>query len=337
QVEAVRTRLGAKAEEIDRIAAAAAEARDRAAAADAEFAALQAEVGALDEGEFGLDERHEAAVAAHDAAKARVRALGEAEREAERDRATWSARKEALALGLTRKDGAGALLAAGTRLPGLLGSVAALLTVRPGHEAALAAALGGIADAVAVSSPADAAEALRLLKTDDGGRAGLLIGRAPVPGQAGAGQTGDERAGAAGGGAGGGPADAVGGAASSGDSPGAAGARSGWPALPGAAQWAVDLVEAPPALRPALDRALDRVAVVVDLDSARDLVATRPGVRAVTADGDLLGADWAVGGSASAPSVIEVQAAVDEAETRLAEAESRRTGVAAELVEAKAA
>ena len=191
QVEAVRTRLGAKAEEIDRIAAAAAEARDRAAAAEAEFAALQAEVGALDEGEFGLDERHEAAVAAYDAAKARVRALGEAEREAERDRATWSARKEALALGLTRKDGAGALLAAGTRLPGLLGSVAALLTVRPGHEAALAAALGGIADAVAVSSPADAAEALRLLKTDDAGRAGLLIGRVGVPGRAGDGPAGE--------------------------------------------------------------------------------------------------------------------------------------------------
>ena len=347
QVEAVRTRLGAKAEEIDRIAAAAAEARDRAAAADAEFAALQAEVGALDEGEFGLDERHEAAVAAHDAAKARVRALGEAEREAERDRATWSARKEALALGLTRKDGAGALLAAGTRLPGLLGSVAALLTVRPGHEAALAAALGGIADAVAVCSPADAAEALRLLKTDDAGRAGLLIGHAAVPGPAGDGPAGAVGGAVDGGGAvgraavpgraGDGSAGAVDGGALSGDSPGAARGRSGWPALPGAAQWAVDLVEAPPALRPALDRALDRVAVVVDLDSARDLVATRPGVRAVTADGDLLGADWAVGGSASAPSVIEVQAAVDEAETRLAEAESRRTGIAAELVEAKAA
>jgi chromosome segregation protein len=90
-------------------------------------------------------------------------------------------------------------------------------------------------------------------------------------------------------------------------------------------------------LRAALDRALDRVAVVADLDAARDLVATRPGVRAVTADGDLLGADWAVGGSASAPSVIEVQAAVDEAETRLAEAEARRTRVVAELVEARSA
>jgi chromosome segregation protein len=295
QVEAVRTRLGAKAEEIERLAAAAAEARERAAAAQAEFDALQSQVGALDEGELGLDERHEAAVAAYDEAKARVRALGEAEREAERDRATWTARKDALSLGLTRKDGAGALLAAGTRLPGLLGSVAALLTVRPGHEAALAAALGGIADAVAVTSPAAAADALRLLKDDDGGRAGLLIGsgsRQEIQ-------------------------------------------RDSWPALPAGAEWAVELVEAPAALRPALDRALDRVAVVADLDAARDVVATVPGIRAVTAAGDLLGADWAVGGSASAPSVIEVQAAVDEAETKLAEAEARRTTVAAELAAAK--
>jgi chromosome segregation protein len=114
QVEAVRTRLAAKAEEIDRLAAAAAEARERAAAAQAEFDTLQAEVGALDEGELGLDARHEAATSAYEAARAAVRELTEAEREAERDRATWSARKDALALGLTRRDGAGALLAAGT-------------------------------------------------------------------------------------------------------------------------------------------------------------------------------------------------------------------------------
>jgi chromosome segregation protein len=387
QVEAVRTRLGAKAEEIDRIAAAAAEARERAAAAEAEFDALQAEVGALDEGEVGLDERHETALAGYDAAKARVRSLGEAEREAERDRATWSARKEALALGLTRKDGAGALLAAGTRLPGLLGSVAALLTVRPGHEAALAAALGGIADAVAVSSTAAAASALRLLKDDDAGRAGLLIGT-PPPGTAPAGLTtsGPDQAGwpappagaapgasadpgtsstspdrvgspappaATAPGASAGPGTSSTGtdqagwpAPPAGAAPGASAGsgtsstgpdRAGWPALPAGAEWAVDLVEAPAGLRPALERALDRVAVVADLDAARELVATRPGVRAVTADGDLLGADWAVGGSASAPSVIEVQAAVDEAETRLAEAEARRGRVAAELVAARSA
>src|SRR6185312_5622727 len=227
QVEAVRTRLGAKAEEIDRIAAAAAEARDRAAAADAEFAALQAEVGALDEGEFGLDERHEAAVAAYDAAKARVRALGEAEREAERDRATWSARKEALALGLTRKDGAGALLAAGSRLPGLLGSVAALLSVTPGNEAALAVALGSIADAVAVTGSADAVAALQMLRDDDAGRAGLLVGGWAEPVD-----------------------------------------RSDWPFLPHGATWAIDLVQMPESIRPGIERALDRVAVVDNLAAA---------------------------------------------------------------------
>ena len=59
--------------------------------------------------------------------------------------------------------------------------MAALLTVRPGHEAALAAALGGIADAVAVASPADAAAALRLLKEDDAGRAGASLRRPPPP------------------------------------------------------------------------------------------------------------------------------------------------------------
>ena len=311
QVEAVRTRLAAKAEEIERLAAATAEARDRASAAQAEFDALQSEVGAVEEGELGLDERHEAAVEAYDEAKAAVRALGEADREAERDRATWTARKDALSLGLTRKDGAGALLAAGGRLPGLLGSVAALLTVRPGHEAALAAALGGIADAVAVGSPADATEALRLLKTDDGGRAGLLIGASA------GGTSGSATGGSA---VGGGPVD-----------------RAAWPALPGGADWALDLIEAPAALRPGLARALDLVAVVGDLDAARALVEAVPGVRAVTGEGDLLGADWAVGGSASAPSVIEVQAAVDEAEAKQAEAEARRTRLSAELTAAKTA
>ncbi|HYT10169.1 MAG TPA: chromosome segregation protein SMC, partial [Mycobacteriales bacterium] len=312
RVEAARTRLGAKGEEIDRLAAAAAEARDRASAAQLEFDRLQSEVGALDQGELGLDARHEAAVAACEAARAAVRELTDADRDAERDRATWSARKEALVLGLTRRDGAGALLAAGARLPGLLGSVAALLTVRPGHEAALAAALGGVADAVAVASTDDAAAALRLLKDADAGRAGLLVGTAE-PGRA------DTT------GPGGGPAG-----------PGSA-RREDWPRLPEGAQWAADLVQAPAALRPAVHRVLDRVAVVADLDAARALVAASPGVRAVTWAGDLLGADWVVGGSTSAPSVIEVQAAVDEADIRLIEAESRRERVARELSAARAA
>ncbi len=76
---------------------------------------------------------------------------------------------------------------------------------------------------------------------------------------------------------------------------------------------------------------------MADLDAARRLVAAEPGLRAVTGEGDLLGADWAAGGSASAPSVIEVQAAVDEADQRLAEATGRRDRVAGQLAAARAA
>ena len=49
----------------------------------------------------------------------------------ERERSTWTARADALVVGLTRKDGTAALLASGSRLPGVLGSVAALLSVAP--------------------------------------------------------------------------------------------------------------------------------------------------------------------------------------------------------------
>ncbi len=293
QVNAMRTRATAAADEMARLAAAADEARQRATAAEAALDRLQAQVGVLDEGEVGLDERHEAAVAAHEQAEARTRELAQAEREAERERSTWTARREALAMGLTRKDGAGALLAAGSRLPGVLGSVAALLTVESGNEAALAAALGAVAEAVAVASPDDATAALELLKADDAGRSGLVIGGAPSRLD-----------------------------------------RGAWPRLPPGARWAVDLVRTPDAVREAVENALDRVAVVADLATARRLVSADPGVRAVTPGGDVLGADWAAGGSASTPSAIEVQAAVDEAQQKADEARARHERLHAALAEA---
>ncbi|MCW2497726.1 chromosome segregation protein SMC, partial [Jatrophihabitans sp.] len=176
QVNALRTRASAAGDEIARLTAAANEARDRAAAAEAALNEVQGEVGALDEGELGLDARHESAVASYEAIEARVRELTEAEREAERQRSTWTARADALAMGLTRKDGGGELLAAGEKLPGVRGSLAALITVRPGYEVAIAAALGAAADAIAVGSLDDAVAAIRHLKSEDAGRAGLVVG-----------------------------------------------------------------------------------------------------------------------------------------------------------------
>ncbi|MCP3798019.1 chromosome segregation protein SMC [Allokutzneria sp. A3M-2-11 16] len=279
QVEALRSKTGATAEEIERMSVALAEARDRAEHAQLEFEETRAETGVEEDADTGLAGRKDAAVEEHRQARARVEELVAAERKAEREIASWKARVDALSLGLNRKDGAGALLASAGKLPGLLGSVAALMTVEPGAEVALAAALGAIADAVAVAAPSDAVAALDLLRTSDAGRAGMLIGGGAQP------------------------------------------ERSGWPVLPMGARWAVDLVQAPQALRPALTRALDRLAVVDDLPAARALVERFPGVRAATVEGDVLGADWAVGGSGRSQSVIEVQAAVDEARDKLTEAE----------------
>lgn len=170
QVEALRSKTNATAEEIERLSVTLSEATERVEVASMELAEAREITGTEDEDDHGLDERHRQAVQSNDAARQRVEELVKAERTAERDIASWRARVDALSLGLTRKDGAGLLLA--SDVPGLLGSVAALLTVEPGFEVALAAALGPIADAVAVSSGDGALQALKLLKEKDAGRAG---------------------------------------------------------------------------------------------------------------------------------------------------------------------
>jgi chromosome segregation protein len=296
QVNAARTRTTAAEEEIARHAVACNEALERAEWAEVEYAEAREESAGLDDEDADLVARHNAATQGFETAGARARELGDAERTAEREASEWAAREEALGLGLRRKDGAGALLAAGDRIPGLLGSVAALLAVEPGHEAALAAALGNLADAVAVSGVDDVAAAVRLLKADDAGRATLLV---TSPGLAPAGLA--ER-----------------------------------PALPAGARWAMDVVRSSESLRPALGRALHDVVLVPDLDGARELVRSHPELRAVTPDGDVVGAWAAAGGSAKAQSYIEVQAAVDEARQRRSEAESRLETLRAQLDGARA-
>src|SRR5439155_3627977 len=176
QVNALRTRSTAAHDEIERLSIAYAEARERAEAAQEEAEAAQEDSDGLDAGDVDLDARQETARRAEAEATAKVKELGDAERAADRDATQWKAREEALAMGLRRKDGAGALLARADRVPGLLGSVAALLTVEAGCEAALAAALGALADAVAVSDVDAAVAAMRQLKSDDAGRVSLLVG-----------------------------------------------------------------------------------------------------------------------------------------------------------------
>ena len=166
QVNAARCRAASAQAEIDRLAAARDEAQERAVAAQEEYEQLQGR-GRRAWTRDDADARRAARRGqARNWPRRRPHSARPARRSprAERKRAAVAARREALALGLRRKDGTGALLAAKDRLSGLLGPAAELLTVAPGYEVAVAAALGAAADAMAVASPATAAEALRLLR-----------------------------------------------------------------------------------------------------------------------------------------------------------------------------
>ncbi|MFJ9425892.1 chromosome segregation protein SMC [Streptomyces sp. NPDC101249] len=280
QAGAARSRAAAAQAEIDRLASARDEAQERAAAAQREYETLQTEVDGLDAHDTERSARHEELRQRLAGAEADLTAAREALTATERRRAATQARHDTLALGLRRKDGTGALLDAKDRLTGLLGPAADLLSVTPGQEVALAAAFGAAADALAVTTPAAAADAIRLLRKQDGGRAALLLASAPEEPAPGA-------------------IDPVGG-------------RAGF-------RYAADLVRAPAELLPAVRRMLRGIVVVGTLEDAEELVHARPHLTAVTAEGDLLGAHFAHGGSAGAPSLLEVRASVDEAAAELAE------------------
>lgn len=345
QVNAARSRAASAQAEIGRLAAARDEAQERATAAQEEYEQLKAEVDGLDADDSSLAGQHDAARRELAEAESALSAAREAATAAERKRAAVAARHDALAQGLRRKDGTGALLSARDRLSGVLGPAAELLTVTPGYEIPVAAALGAAADAIAVTDPATAAEAIRLLRKQDAGRASLLLS---VPKQAASDGAGAAPATGDGAMPGGGlPASArepvpgpapAGGAASvparaalddGAGSP--AHARDRVPSVPlqdrgvvsdvapGGPPRVAELVRGPGELMPAVERLVREMVVVGTLEDAEDLVRTRPGLIAVTAEGDVLGAHFAHGGSAGAPSLLEVQASVDEAAAELEE------------------
>ncbi len=97
----------------------------------------------------------------------------------------------------------------------------------------------------------------------------------------------------------------------------------------------MDAVTAPPDLYPALSELLVGLVLVEDLSVARAVVGERPDLTAVTRSGDLLGRHAALGGSTAAPSLLEVQAAVDEATERLAAASHRLERGRFELIAAE--
>ena len=275
QVNSLESRLEASAEEEARLASRLAEAISRAEDAEHQFNQLEGRLTGVSAGESDLDAEYEQAAAAQADAQAELVGLQEQERATEQQMATLRARIDALRVGLQRRDGSGALLA-GDPVAGLLGPLSDLLSVAPGWQTAVSAALGAAIEAVALTDLPAALGAFERLKSEDLGRAVMLLGDAPVLDEA-------------------------------------------WPALPDDARWAIDVIDADPDVRPVLCRLLRLVAVVDDLTAAQSLVTTHPEVTAVTVDGDLISTWLVAGGSSNQPSLIEVQASIDEASWQLTE------------------
>src|SRR5690348_8199141 len=305
QVGVARSRVAASEEEAARLTDAVEQATSRARAAHREYEEAQELAASGTDDRASLAAAHEEAAASLTESSARVAQCRAAERAASAEKAALVARRQALEEGLRAvQDGtaASAALLADPEWSGhVLGGVAALLTIAEGAQEAITAALGGAADAVAVAGLDAAVAILHGLKGAEAGTAGLVIAEAG-PGQP---HTGPAWA----------PA------------PGSEG-------LPPGVIPAIDLVKAPGELAVAVAGLLAGVVVADDLGQARELVCTRPGLRVVTRDGDLLGAHWAHGGSAKPPSMLAMRAAAEEAAAGLATAERAAQEAAAALAAA---
>jgi chromosome segregation protein len=283
-VDAAASRAAATSEEIDRLTAAAEQARARAERARQEYSQVQDVADDGDSDRSGLTAELDKAQRDHNQYSERVVAARKSERAANSGVAALRARVEALSETLRQGvDATAAVLADPDRFRGVLGSFAAQLTVADGYQKAVAAALGAAAEALTVNGLDAAAEVLTGIRAANAGTVGLVIAaRGPAATEPG------------------GPAR---------------------PALPEGARWAAGLVTGPAELSAAVAELLGDVVVVRDVAEAAAFVRDHPDFRAVTAEGDLIGAHWARGGSAGGQSLLDVRAAADEAAAKLAAAE----------------
>lgn len=274
QVNSLKSRLGASAEEVGRLERRRTEAIARADEATQTFHSHEIKLAGLDDSESDLDRDYERAAELAAALEAEHAELKAAETAASQRRAALTARVDALRMGLERKDASAALAASGRA--GVLGRWSDEISIEPGWEAALSTALGAAAEAVAVESRSTAFHIVDELRSGDQGRAGLVLSGVP--------------------------------------------ATKPSVRLPAGQRYLIDLVSAPERYGGALTYLLSGVVAVDDLPSAAALLAERPELSAVTRDGTLCTPALVLGGSAAKPSLIEVQAAVDEAEADLAAA-----------------
>ncbi len=292
--DSARAALAEAGGEVEPVEVAAGGARDATVPAQ-----VPAEAGAAADAAVRAAAVHDEAARHLAQAREAVAAATDARREAASDRATWTARRDTLAMSLRGQDGTAALLQAG--IDGLLGPLAEHLSVERGWENAVAALLGALAEAGLAADVEAALAGLEHARSQDLGAVRLVL--ADDPSLTAEADT-DEEAGAA-------PVD------------GALAARD----LVGPAQ--------PGRLERVLDRLLKDSWVVEDLEAARTLRSELPDAIVATRGGDVLAPGWVAGAGRGASSVLEFTAAHEEADTEAAAAAQAETEADAALEEAR--
>lgn len=179
QKDTAASRLAAVRGEVLRQQNALDAARDRRETAQTEFVRIEAESVLSDTGETDLDAAYQTAQAEVVEAEAEIDRLREQLHGHERERDALAARTSALSSALDQKDGSSALVAA--RLNGIRGLVAEHVQVKPGFEAAIAAALGSLADAVLADDRVAALDAIEHSGGNDFGRVEIVIAEGVSP------------------------------------------------------------------------------------------------------------------------------------------------------------
>lgn len=173
-IKSLHARLEAIAEEVERLTKTRIDAQARVDQAHREYSTYELEIAGADSSELGLDSLYEGAKNGLDLAKAQLAQLVDAERSADREKNGVEAKLEAIKLTSENRDGASALLR-DSRGVSILGSIAALIEIDNGFEAAAAAAFGKLADAVVVKDLSSAVTALTTLRSENLGQADVLV------------------------------------------------------------------------------------------------------------------------------------------------------------------
>jgi chromosome segregation protein len=179
QADTAASRLAAVRGEVLRQQNALDASTERRDLARAQFAQAEAEAAVSDAGESDLDEAYEIAQSSVFEAETEIEQLREKLHAFERERDALAARVSALSSALDQKDGSSELVAA--KLAGIRGLVAEHVRVRPGFEAAIAAALGSLADAVLADDHDAAFAAIERASADEFGRVEIVVADAPAP------------------------------------------------------------------------------------------------------------------------------------------------------------